>query len=567
MESEEILGASVTEKKRIFGVMTGVLGLAAVLGAAALSSAFAQEPAPEKKDENLCVLDDGFVRDWVVLVGVPLSLNPKTVETTEDFIYGESELKPREGYTFRNEKMPAMKVLRWRTHHAANRMVNFQELGGQPQMMNYAVAYLVTAKAAPVRVELAAAPRLCLVRLNGKALAGPESDLVEGQNVLLVRLADQKGDGKFSLRVLSRDGKVLPDLRITLVPGKEEEERRLRSVLEPDPAFILFPKQTKRVSYLPDALTPQVKQMSAKAITFIIESQQANGAWSDTQYPDSVGVTALCCLALMAEGNLPRQGPHGKSLDKGIEFLLGSFKDEGVCASTKVEGYGVMYGHALAILALLEANGNMPWRPEVEDRISKGLQTILRYQRLDGGWRYELTKTGASDISVTTTVLWALGQARRYGYTVPRESVDRAVRFVEQCGLPDGRFRYRLVGKAKIQPHSGVGVAALYGVGRIDHPLLPAARDLIAREYQRYTVDDLSDRSYIMFGSFFAGLTMYSSGYDLWTPWYTKMVEIIAHLQQKDGEVYDQYRNKTYPTALAAIILQAPYGYLSIFVQ
>ena len=269
----------------------------------------------------------------------------------------------------------------------------------------------------------------------------------------------------------------------------------------------------------------------------------------------------------MAEGNLPNQGPHGKALDKALEFLLSSFKDEGVCSSGKVEGYGVMYGHALALLSLLEVNGNMPWRPELEDRISKGLQTIFRYQRLDGGWRYELTKTGDSDISVTTTVLWVLGQARRYGYTVPREVMDKALKFVEACGQSDGMFMYRLNGKAKVQPHSGVGVAALYGAGRLDHPLLPRARELIAKEYQRYSVEDLSGRTYLLFGSFFAGLCMYSSGYDTWAPWYGKIVQIVAHQQGKNGDVTDQAGNKVYPTALATIILLAPNGYLSIFVQ
>jgi hypothetical protein len=195
------------------------------------------------------------------------------------------------------------------------------------------------------------------------------------------------------------------------------------------------------------------------------------------------------------------------------------------------------------------------------------VQAILRYQRLDGGWRYELTKTGDSDISVTTTVLWTLGQARRYGYAVPRTALDKAVAYIEACGQSDGMFRYRLQGTTKVLPHSGVGVAALYGAGKIDHPLLTKARALIAHEYQRYSVEDLSGRSYFLFGAFFAGLTMYSSGYEMWQPWYAKTAQIIAHNQGKDGAVPDQAGNKVYTTALAAIILQAPNGYLSIFVQ
>ena len=53
-----------------------------------------------------------------------------------------------------------------------------------------------------------------------------------------------------------------------------------------------------------------------------------------------------------------------------------------------------------------------------------------------------------------------------------------------------------------------------------------------------------------MFGSFFAGMAMYSSGYETWQPWYAKMVQIVAHQPQgKGGEVADQAGNKVYSTA------------------
>ena len=522
-------------------------------------------PAQEKEAGRK--LEDGTVRDWLVLTGIPFNMNPERVGGVGDFIYGEADMRPREGYRFRSDKLATTRVFRWRTHHAPQPKVALEKIGSAPQTMNYLVTYLVSPKKQKARITYYGYGSR-LIRLNGRPVTAPDVELSEGRNVLMVRVADREGKAAFSLRVTSPDTRLLlPGLGVTLTPADAEAERRLRSDVEPDPAFVVFPKPQGRVSYLPDEIAPKVQRMAAKAMKFIVENQQANGAWSDPQYPDSVGVTALCCLALMAEGNLPRRGPHGKALDKGLEFLLSSFRDEGVCASTKVEGYGPMYGHALAMLALLESSGDMPWRPDVEDKVSKGIQTILRCQRLDGGWRYDLTKTGHSDISVTTTVLWVLGQARRYGYAVPKKTLERAIAFVEKCGAPDGRFAYRLLGKTRIQPHSGVGVAALYGAGKIDHPLLPQARALIAKEYQRYSVDDLAGRRHLMFGSFFAALTMYSSGYNMWSPWYRKMVRIIVKLQKKDGEVYDLSNNRMYPTALAAIILQAPNGYLSIFVQ
>ena len=63
--------------------------------------------------------------------------------------------------------------------------------------------------------------------------------------------------------------------------------------------------------------------MTTQAATFLLENQQATGSWSDTQFPDSVGVTALCCLALMAEGNLPNRDRMGRTSARELEFLPG----------------------------------------------------------------------------------------------------------------------------------------------------------------------------------------------------------------------------------------------------
>jgi hypothetical protein len=526
----------------------------------------AQDSKVSQKYQGLIPLDDGYVREWLVLGGVPSSLNPRGTNVRADFVSGENDWRPREGYAFRHEKLPATREMSWKKFAPTGGELSGKAMGGGPRTMSYAAVYLMAPRAMPVDVVVKGP--LHYTRLNGKELQpGPmgRAQLNAGVNFLLVRLNDFRGDTSVTVR-LSSDDKCFAELRTTLNP-EEQEEARSRSLLEPDPAFLLFPRPTIRVPYLGDALRPQVESMTRQALKFLLENQQANGGWSDTHFPDSVGVTALCCLALMAEGNLPNQGPHGKALNKGLEFLLGRFKEEGVCSSAKVEGYGVMYGHAMALVALLEVNGNMPWRPELEDRVAKGLQTILRYQRLDGGWRYELTTTGDSDISVTTTVLLVLGQARRYGYAVPRAVLDKALKFVEECGREDGLFMYRLNGLTKVMPHSGVGVAALYGAGKLDHPLLPKARALIAHEYQRYSVEDLASRPYFHFGSFFAGVAMYSSGKDVWQPWFGKTVQVFAHCQRKDGSLSDQTGNQVYPTALAAILLQAPNGYLSFFVQ
>ena len=553
-------------------IWAGVVRCAAcaLAGMSVIAATAAETAATEgAADSDVLPLHDGYVQDWLILTGVPFDVRPSDLEGP-DFIDGESALRPREGQEVKSERLLAVKAALWRRVQARTNAVSFAAFGGgKPKTMNYALTYLAApATMSNAWLEVASNKARYRVLVNGRAAAqGNAWRLGEAKNAVLFRVPDDKGDAWFSVRVVDGERHPLRDVNVSLDPDAAGQERRFRSTVEADNAFIVFPKSEKRISYVIGLMTPEAKAALGKAMTFLVNSQQPNGAWSDTTYPDSVGVSALCCMALLAEGNLPRVGPHGKSLDKGIDFLLSSFKEEGVFASKSVEGYGVMYGHALTLLTLLEVCGNMPWRPELDDRISKGLQTILACQRLDGGWRYELTTTGDSDISVTTTVLWVLGQARRYGYTVPRSSFEKAIAFVERCGRTDGRFAYRLNGREEVQPHSGIGVAALYGTGRLGHKLLPAARDLIALEYERYSVEDLAARRDLMYGSFFASLALYSAGYDCWSKWYPKFVGIARFVQKEDGQIMDQRGNKVYPTALTAIILQAPYGYLSIYVQ
>jgi hypothetical protein len=224
-----------------------------------------------------------------------------------------------------------------------------------------------------------------------------------------------------------------------------------------------------------------------------------------------------------------------------------------------------MYEHAYSMLALLYSFGDMPWRPQTRDVISRGIQAMLKSQRLDGGWRYQFSREGHSDMSVTANVLWVLRTAKKSGFTVSLQAIDKGIKFVEQCANPDGSFRYRYFGIHASPSLGGTGIIALCNHGRIDHPLIPTARDRIEYDYRRYTVNDLKERRYFVFGCFYASLATYMSGDAYWMPWFKKAVKVLAAMQRKDGEIGDQHDNTIYSTAMSSIVLQAPKGYLPIY--
>jgi hypothetical protein len=332
-----------------------------------------------------------------------------------------------------------------------------------------------------------------------------------------------------------------------------------------DPAFLVLPKRLERSNMARELLTPEVVEMTDKALKYLADTQAPNGSWSDMQYKSSSGVTALCCLAFMSEGSRPRVGKYGKNLDKGLDFLLANVQGNGVIAAEGNNPLGPMYEHVLSSMALMFSYGDMPWRPQLQDVLAKSVQILSRSQKIDGGWRYDIAREGYADMSVTANVLWLLRTGKKAGFTVSKESINKGVKYIVDCAYPDGTFRYRYFGLHASASLGGTGIIAVSNNGNLDHPLVGPARDRIDYDYKRYTVQDLLARRYYVYGCFYGSVAMYSVGDEYWNPWFQKVTQVLKTMQRKDGEMWDEFDNTVYPTAMAAIVLQAPKGYLPIY--
>jgi hypothetical protein len=207
----------------------------------------------------------------------------------------------------------------------------------------------------------------------------------------------------------------------------------------------------------------------------------------------------------------------------------------------------------------------MPWRPQLQDVLAKSIQILTRSQKIDGGWRYDIAREGYADMSVTANVLWLLRTGKKAGFTVSKEQIDKGVQYIVQCAYPDGTFRYRYFGLHASASLGGTGIIAVSNNGNLDHPLVGPARDRLDYDYKRYTIEDLKARRYYVYGCFYASVAMYACGDEYWNPWYQKATQVLKTMQRKDGEIYDEFDNTIYTTAMAAIVLQAPKGYLPIY--
>jgi hypothetical protein len=330
------------------------------------------------------------------------------------------------------------------------------------------------------------------------------------------------------------------------------------------PAFVLQPRTSQADDVGQELMTPEVKKMTDRALAYLANKQEANGGWSEVKFPGNTGVTALCCMAFMADGSRPRIGRYGKEIHRGLTCILGNVNRSGVIKGGNPPG--PIYEHLYGLHALLLAYGSMPRENKrINDVIARGIHLILKAQRLDGGWRYQFSREGQSDLSVTANVLWLLRTARKSGFTVNRKAIGKGVAFIEKCGNPDGTFRYKVSDQQAAPNLGGIGIIALCQNGRINHRLIPNARARIINDYRRHTTGELAKRSYSVYGTFYASLAMYMCGGESWPPWYRKCLKVYAATQRKDGEFRDEHGCTIYPTAMAAIVLQSPMGYLPIY--
>jgi len=235
-----------------------------------------------------------------------------------------------------------------------------------------------------------------------------------------------------------------------------------------------------------------------------------------------------------------------------------------------------MYDHSWATLCLLQSYGNLPWRRDMRDKISRAIQLLLKNQHVDGGWRYKMMREGNGDTLVTLNVLYALRLAVRSGFSVPADTVDRGIAFIKARAVKEGD---RFTGEWQYLPSGQPGSATVSACGAIamtmaarepadfKNPRIVATLDYLDAYHKRHSVADLVEMPYIHYGAFYVSQAMYAAGNAYWHPYYHKMLEVCAATQKADGQFEDQAGNTVYPTAAAAIALQAPRGYLPLYLR
>jgi len=352
-----------------------------------------------------------------------------------------------------------------------------------------------------------------------------------------------------------------------------------------------------------DEVGPRVVAAVDRALAHLASRQNADGSWSadvgfklNQNYEVTadarphVGVTALGAMAFLAAGHLPGRGPYGDHLDAAVGYVLRRVNEEGYVTDNGTR----MYSHAFATLMLAEVYG-MTGRADIRDKLQAAVDLIVECQNAEGSWRY-VPFAVESDMSITVCQLNALRAARNIGIRVPRSTIDRAAEYIARSYITrdrDTRFMfsdyYKLGrGAFKYQAQSdtrssfaltAAGLAALHNAGMYgsdleaidgvgDHIDLGASLEFLKDHY-----DSVSDGRYrfhyfYWYGHYYATQSLYVIGGEPWRWYYPKVRAELLDAQGDDGSFPCRVGpGAAFSTAVGALILALPYGYLPIFAR
>lgn len=350
--------------------------------------------------------------------------------------------------------------------------------------------------------------------------------------------------------------------------------------------------------YPSEVLTPEKWQALdtsiERALGWLAQQQQRDGSFP-TLPTGQPAVSSLAVMAFLAAGHEPELGEYGPAIERAIEFVLTTQREEGLFSFVKPIApvtnwhqatHTAMYNHAIAALLLTESYGMTSDRKldELTIAIEKGLEFTFREQRRpgpykieDGGWGYlkyvNQRNTGEADLSVTGWHLMFLRSAANAGFDVPEERVQAAAGYIQRSFYEEtGQFLYRILPADRKSSRGmvGAGILSLAMAGQHNTKIARQAGDWL----QKHPVDQYNspagggDRFH--YGVHYASHAMYQLGGHYWREFYPTMVDTMLAGQLPSGawpsdSTTDRAFGNAYTTALAVLSLTPPYQVLPIY--
>ncbi len=317
---------------------------------------------------------------------------------------------------------------------------------------------------------------------------------------------------------------------------------------------------------LPKHITPESVSAVKKGLDYLAKVQASDGSWHGLADGDTypVAMAGLAGMAFLSNGSTSTRGAYADQVRKTTSYIVSRAQSTGLIAEGEEQGHP-MYGHGFALLFLSSAYG-METRPEVrkkmESVIKKGIQLTATGQSNLGGWTYY--PGGGDEGSVTVTQMQGLRAAHNAGFTIPKGTIENAIRYLEQCKTPEGGIRYSFHSGGDTRlPITAAAICCLYSAGEYESPLAESCMKFVMQQFKS-TQNEFNSGHYFYL-HLYASLAFYQAGDEYWDAYFPKARENLLKQQQPGGNWNGDGVGTVFGTALACILLQIPFKYLPIY--
>jgi hypothetical protein len=274
-------------------------------------------------------------------------------------------------------------------------------------------------------------------------------------------------------------------------------------------------------------------------------------------------------MAFLSAGHVPGEGRYGETIDKGVRAVLKMQQANGLIGT---DSGHVMYHHGICTIMLAEVAGmtDGDLSKQAKTALEKAVAVILKAQRTTpphrGGWRYTTDPNSDSDISVTGWQVMALRAAKNVGCDVPPESIDKAIKYIKNCFVPQaGGFSYMARSSGATAACTGTSILCLELCGKDLHH---ADESLKGGSYLLKHPPRWGD-VHFYYSVYYGSQAMFQLGGNYWNAYRQKLHEALLNNQRDNGSWQggdtDAGYGANYGTAMAVLALTVEYRYLPIY--
>jgi hypothetical protein len=315
------------------------------------------------------------------------------------------------------------------------------------------------------------------------------------------------------------------------------------------------------------ATQKDIENKVSRGLDWLASRQSRTGHWTAPEGRYPTAITALAAMALLAEGSTTTQGKYASNITLAVNYLTTRANKNGLIGSRDDDRY--TYGHGFSMLFLSQVLGeeeDADRRKELIEVLTNAVKFTGQAQTTAGGWGYVSAKEGGDmdEGSTTITQVQGLRGCRNAGIPVPKEIIDKAVKYIRKCTGPDGGVTYNSHGGGGRPAITAAAICCLFNAGEYDDKYVP--------KLMKYCETSLSSsaNNNLIFGHwhythYYYAQVLYREGGEKWKAYRDDVYTRLVNEANADGYWDQGFMGAAYTTAMNLTILQLDRGTLPIY--